>query len=67
MSNRLPQLIPGATTDDGVVTVTAPYDGAVLAAITAADGDSVETALATASMALRWLGCLATIFMAVGR
>ena len=36
MSDRLPLLIPGATTDDGVVEVTAPYDGVALGSVTAA-------------------------------
>ena len=53
MSERFPLFIPGATTDDGVVEVTAPYDGEVLAAITAADDAAIEVALSTATVLAR--------------
>jgi len=53
MSERVPLYIPGATTDDGVVEVTAPYDGEVLAAITAADEAAIEIALSTATALAR--------------
>jgi acyl-CoA reductase-like NAD-dependent aldehyde dehydrogenase len=42
------QLIPGATTDDGRLEVTAPFDGQVIGSVQAADADAVERALATA-------------------
>ena len=53
MSDRLPLLIPGATTDDGAVEVTAPFDGAPLGSLTAADGTAVELALGTAAALAR--------------
>ena len=53
MTDRLPLMIPGATTDDGVVEVTAPFDGAPLGSLTAADGAGVERALSTAAALAR--------------
>lgn len=54
MSNTaLPLLICGATTDDGVVEVTAPYDGAPLGSLMTADGAAVEQALGTATALAR--------------
>ncbi len=48
MSTHFRLMIPGATTDDGEVKITAPYDGSLIATATAADSAAVEKALATA-------------------
>ena len=42
-------LVPGATSDDGNLEVKAPYDGTLIATVTAADSAAVETAHANAS------------------
>ncbi|MDH3216205.1 MAG: aldehyde dehydrogenase family protein [Candidatus Krumholzibacteria bacterium] len=45
MSNEFSMMVPGATTDDGVLKVFAPYDGAEIGAVKAADSSAVEQAL----------------------
>jgi acyl-CoA reductase-like NAD-dependent aldehyde dehydrogenase len=49
MAAHFPMLVPGATSNDGDLEVTAPYDGSVIATVTAADSAAVEQALANAS------------------
>jgi acyl-CoA reductase-like NAD-dependent aldehyde dehydrogenase len=48
MTLYFPLMIPGATTDDGVLPVYAPYDNALIANVTAADMEAVDQALKTA-------------------
>ena len=48
MSQHFNLQIPGAQSDDGQIEVTAPYDGTLIATVTAADADAVELALSTA-------------------
>jgi len=48
MVEKFPVLIPGATTDDGVLRVVAPYDNSLIGEVTAADAAAVEKALDTA-------------------
>ena len=48
MVEKFPVLIPGATTDDGVLKVVAPYDNSLIGEVTAADEAAVEKALDTA-------------------
>ncbi|MEE8348717.1 MAG: aldehyde dehydrogenase family protein [Acidobacteriota bacterium] len=48
MTAHFSMLVPGATSDDGDLEVTAPYDGAVIATVRAADGPAVDRALANA-------------------
>ncbi|MFQ5627401.1 MAG: aldehyde dehydrogenase family protein [bacterium] len=48
MKQEFPLMIPGATTSDGELKVTAPYDGQFIATATAADGAAVEKALENA-------------------
>ncbi len=48
MVEKFPMLIPGATTDDGVLKVVSPYDNGLIAEVTAADGAAVEKAIETA-------------------
>ena len=48
MTERFPLMIPGATSDDGVLKVVAPYDNTVIGEVTAADQAGVEKALETA-------------------
>ncbi len=48
MADHFPMLIPGATSDDGQLEVKAPYDGSVIATVTAADRGAIETAHANA-------------------
>jgi acyl-CoA reductase-like NAD-dependent aldehyde dehydrogenase len=45
MSNEFPMLVPGATTDNGVLKVSAPYDGKEVASVRAADAAAVDKAL----------------------
>lgn len=47
------QMIPGATTDDGNLVVTAPFDGAEIATVQAADAKAVEKALQNADALFR--------------
>lgn len=49
MTAHFPMLIPGATSDDGELEVRAPYDGSMIATVTAADSAAVDQALANAS------------------
>ena len=37
-----PLMIPGSVSDGGKIEVVAPYDGALIATVTAADSASVE-------------------------
>lgn len=53
MCETYPLLIPGATTDDGILEVVAPYDNTKIAEVTAADGVAVEKALETADALYR--------------
>ena len=48
MTENFPLLIPGVTTDDGELTVTAPFDGTPIATVTASDADGIERALENA-------------------
>jgi acyl-CoA reductase-like NAD-dependent aldehyde dehydrogenase len=48
MVETFPLLVPGATTDDGVVEVRAPYDNRLIAEVTAADAAAVDKALESA-------------------
>lgn len=48
MTTQFPLMIPGATSDDGQLEVVAPYDGAVIGEVTAADATAAELALETA-------------------
>ena len=48
MTNEFPMMIPGATTDNGELEVVAPYDGAVVTSLRAADGKAIDRALETA-------------------
>ena len=48
MVEKLPLLIPGATSNDGVVKVHAPFDNSLIAEVTAADAAAVDKALETA-------------------
>jgi acyl-CoA reductase-like NAD-dependent aldehyde dehydrogenase len=48
MTEKYTLLIPGATTDDGVLNVYAPWDNALIGEVKAADGAAVEKALETA-------------------
>ena len=49
MTAHFPMLIPGASSDDGELEVRAPYDGSMIATVTAADSAAVDQALANAS------------------
>lgn len=49
MNEKFSLLVPGATTDDGVLKVFAPYDNSLIAEVTTADETAVEKALETAS------------------
>ena len=42
MSQHFNLQIPGAQSDDGQIEVTAPYDGTLIATVTAADADAVD-------------------------
>jgi len=53
MTEKFPLLIPGATTDDGVLEVYAPWDNALIGKVTAADEAAVEKALETADALFR--------------
>ena len=53
MSQHFNLQIPGAQSDDGQIEVTAPYDGTLIATVTAADADAVELALSTADRLYR--------------
>ncbi len=53
MTEKYPLLIPGATTDDGVLQVVAPYDNSLIAEVTAADHAAVDKALETADALFR--------------
>ncbi len=51
MNSKLPQypvMIPGANTTDGVLEVTAPFDGSLIATVDTADWKAVDKALQTA-------------------
>jgi acyl-CoA reductase-like NAD-dependent aldehyde dehydrogenase len=48
MTERFSLLVPGATTDDGVVEVRAPFDNRLVAEVTAADAAAVDNALESA-------------------
>ncbi len=48
MTEKYALLIPGATTNDGVLKVFAPWDNALIGELTAADSAAVEKALETA-------------------
>ncbi len=48
MTEKFSLLVPGATTDDGVLDVFAPWDNTKIAEVTAADEAAVEKALETA-------------------
>ena len=49
MTAHFPMLIPGTTSNDGELEVRAPYDGSMIATVTAADSAAVDQALANAS------------------
>ena len=49
MADHFPMLVPGATSDDGNLEVVAPFDGSVIATVTAADGAAIDQAHANAS------------------
>ena len=49
MTQQYPLMVPGAKGGAGVIEVNAPYDGAAIATVAAADAAVVETALATAA------------------
>ena len=49
MTQQFPLMVPGAKGGAGAIEVNAPYDGATIATVAAADGAIVETALATAA------------------
>lgn len=51
--SEYPIMIPGATSDDGDLTVTAPFDGAVIAKARAADAKTIDRALDNAHRVLR--------------
>lgn len=53
MTTHVPLLIPGVCTNDGEIEVTAPYDGAHLATVHAADEAAVELALTNADALFR--------------
>ena len=53
MSQHFNLQIPGVQSDDGQIEVTAPYDGTLIATVTAADADAVELALSTADRLYR--------------
>ena len=42
MADHFPMLVPGATSDDGNLEVVAPFDGSVIATVTAADGAAID-------------------------
>ena len=48
MTDHFPMLVPGSTSDGGDLEVRAPYDGSVIAAVTAADGAAIDRAHANA-------------------
>ncbi|MFC1556023.1 aldehyde dehydrogenase family protein [candidate division KSB1 bacterium] len=52
-------MIPGASTNDGSIDITAPFDGSLIATAEAADAEAVEKALSTADALFkgrdRWL------------
>ena len=50
MAGHFPMLIPGATSDDGALEVQAPYDGSVIATVTAADREAIERLMQTPSV-----------------
>ena len=49
MTQQYPLMVPGAKGGAGAIEVNAPYDGAAIATVAAADAAVVETALATAA------------------
>ena len=53
MSQHFKLQIPKAQSDDGQIEVTAPFDGTLIATVTAADADAVELALSTANRLYR--------------
>ena len=48
MTQEFPMMVPGARRAAGSIAVEAPYDGAQIATVEAADMSTVDTALATA-------------------
>ncbi len=48
MTDHFPMLVPDATSDGGELAVKAPYDGSVIATVTAADRGAIEKAHASA-------------------
>ncbi len=48
MTDHFPMLVPDARSDGGELEVKAPYDGSVIATVTAADGGAIERAHANA-------------------
>lgn len=48
MTEKFSLMVPGATTDDGVLSVLAPYDNSLIGEVTTADEAAVEKALETA-------------------
>ncbi|MEE2822247.1 MAG: aldehyde dehydrogenase family protein [Acidobacteriota bacterium] len=49
MTDHFPMLVPEVISDDGNLEVTAPYDGSLIATVTAADSKAVNKALTNAS------------------
>ena len=48
MMSHFPLMIPGASTNDGLLEILAPYDRSLIATTDTADADAVEKALTTA-------------------
>ncbi len=53
MANEFPLMIPGATTDNGVLTVVSPYDGSEIATARTADRQAIDRALDNAYRVFR--------------
>jgi acyl-CoA reductase-like NAD-dependent aldehyde dehydrogenase len=53
MAEKFPLLVPGATTDAGVVEVRAPFDNRLIAEVTAADAAAADKALENAEALYR--------------
>lgn len=45
MTSEIPLMIPGATTNNGELAVVAPFDGAAIASVRAADAKAIDQAL----------------------
>jgi acyl-CoA reductase-like NAD-dependent aldehyde dehydrogenase len=52
LKTEFEQMVPGATTDDGRLEVTAPFDGRIIGSVQAADAAAVERALIVFSRTL---------------